>query len=203
MKRFIVVCLIFTLIWKSSVSFSYEPEETQHATCNIVTKDVEASAKATVTKQLKGICSSSDLKKYFSDLEFNIVRELQDIKLALGIKVSQYYKTLTTYQVPAKNSITDHNPGRTSKSLTYFYDYYDEIDQIKQDTDEQLNSYKLSEDIAIYNDTVVETSEGDLYYYYWKIVDANKLLNKKDIYITSPPFTVLGIFLLYLLYKVH
>lgn len=33
-------------------------EETQHAMCKISSKDLEATANATITRQLKGVCTS-------------------------------------------------------------------------------------------------------------------------------------------------
>lgn len=35
-------------------------EEVQHAICQIFTKDFEATANATITRQLKGVCTSGN-----------------------------------------------------------------------------------------------------------------------------------------------
>lgn len=35
-------------------------EDNQHAICNITTKDVQATANASITRQLKGVCTSSE-----------------------------------------------------------------------------------------------------------------------------------------------
>lgn len=37
-----------------------KPEEVQHAICQIFTKDFEATANATITRQLKGVCTSGN-----------------------------------------------------------------------------------------------------------------------------------------------
>lgn len=36
-------------------------QEVEHAVCKIVTKEIEATANATVTRQLKGVCTTSKL----------------------------------------------------------------------------------------------------------------------------------------------
>lgn len=38
-------------------------EETQHAVCKIVTKELQATANVTLTRELKGVCTSSELIK--------------------------------------------------------------------------------------------------------------------------------------------
>ncbi|XP_044762386.1 uncharacterized protein LOC123319462 [Coccinella septempunctata] len=58
-------------------------EETQHAICNISTKDVQTSANASVTRQLKGVCTSKQLGLYFKKLELKISHEFQSIKKML------------------------------------------------------------------------------------------------------------------------
>lgn len=35
-------------------------EETQHAVCKIVTKELQATANVTLTRELKGVCTSSE-----------------------------------------------------------------------------------------------------------------------------------------------
>lgn len=46
-----------------------KPEEVQHAVCQIFTKDFEATANATITRQLKGVCTSgnNNEKPYFKN----------------------------------------------------------------------------------------------------------------------------------------
>lgn len=48
------------------------------------------------------------------------------------------------------------------------------------------------EEIAHFNDTIVETDQGDLYFYYWRLQGISKILRKNDLYISSPPFSLLG-----------
>lgn len=36
-------------------------EDTQHAVCKIMTKEFEATANASITRQLKGVCNTSKL----------------------------------------------------------------------------------------------------------------------------------------------
>ncbi|XP_030755740.1 uncharacterized protein LOC115882057 [Sitophilus oryzae] len=201
MKLCVVLCLVLVEIY-SSISLKI-PEETQHATCNVFTKDIEASAKATVTRKLKGVCSSSnninvgfvriytmyflgDLKKYFTQLQQNILFELEAIKSALGIVQSHKYKKLEF----SKKSFTSNEEAAND-----FVEYLDDLDDGQHTVTHNKNEKilkKLNEEMSMYNDTIVESTEGDLYFYYWKITEINKLLKKTDIYVSSPNFSVLG-----------
>lgn len=48
-------------------------------------------------------------------------------------------------------------------------------------------------EIALFNDTIVDSSEGSLYFYYWKILDIIQVLSKKNSYVSSPTFALMGI----------
>ncbi|GLV31927.1 hypothetical protein CBL_07686 [Carabus blaptoides fortunei] len=58
-------------------------EETQHATCKISSKDLEATANASITRQLKGICTSAHLDTRMNILERTLVLEINNIKSIL------------------------------------------------------------------------------------------------------------------------
>lgn len=47
-------------------------------------------------------------------------------------------------------------------------------------------------EIALFNDTIVDSSEGPLYFYYWKILDVIQVLRKKNSYVSSPTFELMG-----------
>ncbi|XP_050296223.1 uncharacterized protein LOC126736063 [Anthonomus grandis grandis] len=129
------------------------PQEVQHAVCQISTKDIDATAKATITRQLRGVCSTNDMAQKFDLLH----QELLLIKEALGV----------------------NGKALKLKSLgvavaTEYPDYSD------------------SEEVSVYNDTIVQSSEGELYFYYWKINGISKVLMKRNLYISSETFSVLG-----------
>lgn len=49
------------------------------------------------------------------------------------------------------------------------------------------------EEILMYNDTIIDSSEGNTYFYYWKIQNIHELLVKSNMYRSSPDFYVLGL----------
>lgn len=59
------------------------------------------------------------------------------------------------------------------------------------DSNSSLEKSNLSE-VLKFNDTIRETNEGSIYYYYWKIMNIHNLLTKFDLYVLSPDFGILG-----------
>ncbi|XP_066145113.1 uncharacterized protein [Euwallacea fornicatus] len=169
--------LLLKNVFCSPIGRNDGPQEIQHAACKIFTKEIEASAKTTVTRQLKGVCSSYDLNDKFKLLH----KEIQLIKeIILG---RNFNKT------PSEELISfDHTSPGNNKTTLYDddYDYIDSKVQSKWKIDQTIK------EIATFNDTVVESSEGALYFYYWRITDVAKLLTKRDSYISSSKFVVLG-----------
>lgn len=173
------------------------PQETQHAVCKVFTKEIEASARATITRQLKGVCSAKEITSQFEQLQATIFREIQDIKQALGLP----------YKISSSTSTSTQSPRSSTDLPSYIYeDYIDaerDLKAIKNENFKSLERFKPNKDysnddstvnneILSYNDTIVESSEGDLYFYYWRIVDVDKVLKKRNIYVSSASFSVLG-----------
>ncbi|XP_066245211.1 uncharacterized protein [Euwallacea similis] len=157
------------------------PQEIQHAACRIFTKEIEASAKSTVTRQLKGVCSSYDLNVKFELL-------YKEIQLIKEIILSGNFN-----RTPSEQSISfDRTLSANNKTTSYDedYDYVDSKVQSEGKIDQTEQTVK--EEIATFNDTVVESSEGALYFYYWRITNVAKLLTKRGSYTSSSKFVVLG-----------
>jgi hypothetical protein len=68
---FHAIVIISAMIWVAD--FESAPpqladdtaEETQHAICKIITQEVQTSANATVKRQLKGVCTTSESQLLF------------------------------------------------------------------------------------------------------------------------------------------
>lgn len=60
--------------------FEEFPHETQSAQCTITAGDVQASAQATISKKLEGVCGSSSypFKSFFSIRRLCLIRNSQD-----------------------------------------------------------------------------------------------------------------------------
>ncbi|XP_060526800.1 uncharacterized protein LOC132702278 isoform X2 [Cylas formicarius] len=154
-----------------------DPHEIQHAVCKVFTKEIEASAKATITRQLKGVCSTRDLNRKLQHIEDKILDQLQQIQQALGSKVQKRPLAPSTEPPIDYHEYEEDLPNNTE------YGYF-----------KQLNGEKpaISEEIAVYNDTIINAREGDVYFYYWRIEEISNTMAKKNLYISSPQFSVLG-----------
>ncbi|KAG5874565.1 hypothetical protein JTB14_019567 [Gonioctena quinquepunctata] len=141
-------------------------EEIQHAICKITSKELEATANATITRQLKGVCTSSYMQEKLDELQTNILREIEGIKYIL--KTNGFVVTETKTE-----NVTDNRDNIMIKSLSF-------------------NNYSRSGEIQNYNDTVIDSNAGNVYYYYWDVHHIRKLLERRDMYKSSPDFFVLG-----------
>lgn len=141
----------------------------------------------------------------FHALQNMIQQEFQQIKQAMGLQEQHsQYKSLDVAVTTSTKAPITITPT-TDLSFYEYSDYFESENNLKysrknsdrkfvQNTrkEQQSNNSKLNEEIATFNDTVVESSEGDLYFYYWRILEISNVLKRKDIYISSSPFSVLG-----------
>lgn len=86
------------------------------------------------------------------------------------------------HTVLGKTYHTDKLTNTTLNFKTVEPDYRDE-----DNWDSEQN------EIALFNDTIVDSSEGSLYFYYWKILDIIHVLSRKNSYMSSPTFELMGI----------
>uniref|UniRef100_A0A1Y1ME76 MATH domain-containing protein n=1 Tax=Photinus pyralis TaxID=7054 RepID=A0A1Y1ME76_PHOPY len=56
------------------------PEEIQHAICKIAIEDIEASANATIVRELKGVCTIKEVLARLAELEQRLIEEIRMIK---------------------------------------------------------------------------------------------------------------------------
>ncbi|KAK9295942.1 hypothetical protein QLX08_009908 [Tetragonisca angustula] len=140
--------------------------ETQYATCKIVTEELVASARASVSRVLTGACDAKTLDEKLQALEKNLTKELEEIKTLL-------------------NAILENK--RDMQKLAKLYDNYDEG---KSDALSPRQS-----EIDHFNNTLQRTSllnESNLFFYYWQIKRFNeKLVDWKTARsLRSPTFYV-------------
>nr|XP_023021619.1 uncharacterized protein LOC111509976 isoform X2 [Leptinotarsa decemlineata] len=139
-------------------------EEIQHAICRISSKELQASANATLTRQLKGVCTSSYIQERLDEMQNKVLHQIEGIKSILesnGFVIPQSTESLEKQTVLIEKSL-DHT------------------------------EYSIADEISTFNDTVANSNKGSIYYYYWDIHQIRKLLGKKDMYKSSPEFFVLG-----------
>ncbi|GAB0095723.1 mediator of RNA polymerase II transcription subunit 15 [Sergentomyia squamirostris] len=85
--------LLFVLLGTITASAlgNAEPTETQIAQCTITSGDVKASAQASLTTKLDGICESQSLFTAFAYLESKLMQEIYNIRLVLSQIQNPHY----------------------------------------------------------------------------------------------------------------
>ncbi|XP_072384105.1 uncharacterized protein [Diabrotica undecimpunctata] len=152
-------------------------EEIQHAICKIASKDLEATANATIFRELKGVCTSVQLETYLNHIESTVHQQFYIIKNILrdnGFRVPE-----TEYEPPQSSKVPKHMPKNN---------FITEPMEIRQTT----NLVNRQQEIDTYNDTVVDSNKGGIYFYYWNVENVDNILTKAGMYISSPEFFVLG-----------
>nr|CAD7202399.1 unnamed protein product [Timema douglasi] len=80
-------CQLFLRMWRFMVAVSLcvagdpgQVLETQHSTCRVTTEEIVATASATVTRVLTGLCSAHDVEVRLLEMETGLSRQLQDVR---------------------------------------------------------------------------------------------------------------------------
>nr|CAH7717192.1 unnamed protein product [Callosobruchus chinensis] len=144
-------------------------EEVQNAICSISTKEFEASANATISRQLKGVCTSAALKSMLNDLEKRMMDGFSELKQILqdnGFKVPNLRESVVNEVTQIELKQIHTNPGISE------------------------NRVSLDDEIFLKNDTLDPSS--NLYFYFWKVDNIRSLLQKSDMYHSSPEFSIMG-----------
>ncbi|XP_017889439.1 TNF receptor-associated factor 6-like isoform X2 [Ceratina calcarata] len=132
--------------------------ETQLASCKIVTEELVASARATVTRVLTGACNARKMDEKLQALEKNLNRELEEIKTLLYaiLENKKYQKSYSVYHEdypimrlsPRQTEIDEFNntiqrvSSLNGSSSSLFFYYW----QIKR-FDEKLDSWKTARSV--------------------------------------------------------
>ncbi|KAF5288033.1 hypothetical protein FQA39_LY15529 [Lamprigera yunnana] len=138
------------------------PEEIQHAICKIATENIEASANATIKRELKGICTSKEVMERLDKLEYQLLYEIQSIKMKLQVDKDLNNKPLEKTK-SSKLKIEGKNVS-----------YRRDVESLKN------------------NMTIRITEIGESLLYFWKIYDIEDILNNTDARVNSGVFYVQG-----------
>ncbi|KAL1510004.1 hypothetical protein ABEB36_004663 [Hypothenemus hampei] len=167
-------CFTFLAILQQSCTEIPPATETQHAICKVFTNDIEATAKATTTRELKGVCTDYSLIS-----KFNILyEEIQAIKKL----IEQSILSSNAADSPAGNDYETFSVSTTMNS-DYEHNY---------NTDPPISKYRVEDEIDSLNNSIIASSDGKLFFYFWNINHFKDMLQRKDSYITSPDFSVFG-----------
>ncbi|XP_045470898.1 uncharacterized protein LOC123678123 [Harmonia axyridis] len=222
-KSTLIFCAV--LIWivnKNDANVRHDiAEETQHAICNISTKDVQTSANASVTRQLRGVCTSKQMDLRFKELESKVIREIKMIQRMLrrihGLNIidTDYiepddpdinsYSTRAWEERQESDDIEEIKPHFSlykTTSMNNVNEGNEEpifiLNQQPNESESLIESNSVQEPftdanrLELLNCTSQKEDNNNIYYYFWKVENFNRLMKKTDIYVTSQSFIVLG-----------
>nr|XP_022910125.1 uncharacterized protein LOC111421216 [Onthophagus taurus] len=172
---FIIFLIIITQISSKSVPASI-PTEIQHAVCKITTEKVQAVANASISRELKGVCSSKEMHEKIDEIHKSLFKEIQVLKLMLQ-----------------GNGFTTPKPTFSSLSLKSFDDDYDYLNYLEDDFKNYTNlEIKNREnEVRKFNETIIKTDLGKAFVYYWRILNVSQSF-KNDVYFISPQINFLN-----------
>uniref|UniRef100_A0A336LN78 CSON014112 protein n=1 Tax=Culicoides sonorensis TaxID=179676 RepID=A0A336LN78_CULSO len=82
-----------------------EPVSETRTVCKITSGDVEATAEATISRNIEGVCTNDDMMNRFYELELRLVQELYSIRHMIAQALHQdpnFYVPLPSYLYPVK-----------------------------------------------------------------------------------------------------
>ncbi|KYB27336.1 uncharacterized protein LOC103313245 [Tribolium castaneum] len=182
----VVLSAIFSLIFTQDDVV----EDTQFATCQINSTEVQTTANATVKRQLKGVCTYKQIELKFQELEEKLLAELGIIKQLLEgdgktVRTNDYYD----YE---ERSLKIGGPVSTTD------------DPITSVTEQVFHTSSwVRTEIDHLNNTIHVHKGEKLFVYYWEIPEIDSILPKNGVHIRSADFYVLGHQLCLQLYPNH
>ena len=191
-----------------------KPSETQKAVCTVTSGDVRASAEAFTTRELKGVCGSTEMLTGFNDLELRLSKELQDLKNLLNDLHRHFLNHTKVLEEPVKSA------GNVNITPVTFKFQPIQIDNKLQKSNEIRKNYYMTpkfksleskaqalreQEISKLNNTLITDKDRDvkIYSYYWKMENCTKhLKDGSSITMESSIFSIKGMFFFFVIYKV-
>ncbi|XP_069679687.1 TNF receptor-associated factor 6 [Periplaneta americana] len=174
-----------------TVENSREVLETQHATCKVTTEELVATAQATVTRVLKGLCNTKEMEDRFHNLETQLADQLNVIKtmlLNIEDRITEQDQAsrraqrrimgtvLRQCQTTAPAGMA-YNSGKTS-STTLEQDEETEMTWDDEDSSSVISESPRDKEINRYNSTIhaepilgqpYSSARSRAFTYYWRI----------------------------------
>lgn len=145
------------------------------------------------------------------------MQEINTIKNVLkqnGFKIplEQVMTSFESFQIkpepiteqPKFKTISSHSTSSQISDLDFIKDFNEPvvatrsvkgtISKYKDSAESLIPKSLIEEEIIQFNNTVVESNIGNIYFYYWKIQNVKEVLKKSGMYISSSEFFVLGEF---------
>lgn len=189
-----------------------KPIETQKAVCTVTSGDVRASAEAFTTRELKGVCGSTEMLAGFNDLELRLSKELQDLK-ALISDLHRHFLNHSSGSAPMEPITAVGNMNFTP--MTFKFQPIQPDNKLQKSNEIRKNYYMIPKfksletkgqtqgqavrghEISKFNNTLVSDQERNekVYSYYWRMENCTKhLKDGNSIGMESPVFSIKGTF---------
>ncbi|PSN57800.1 hypothetical protein C0J52_04357 [Blattella germanica] len=169
---------------------SREVTETQHATCKISTEELVATAQATVTRVLKGLCNTKEMEDRFHNLEIQLAEQLNVIKTMLlniedriteqdqlSRRGQRRIMATLLRQCQSTNPISSSNSGKQSLT-TYEQEEDGGTGWNEEESSNEISEGPRDKEVERYNSTIhAEPIPGQTYSsqrsraftYYWRV----------------------------------
>ncbi|XP_046802232.1 uncharacterized protein LOC111681650 [Lucilia cuprina] len=197
-----------------------KPSEIQKAVCTVTSGDVRASAEAFTTRELKGVCGSTEMLKSFHNLEQKLGQELQNIQKLIQDLHRQFVTkgreeqtlserspepvtsagivsiNMNTTPVPAfKFQPIPNSENKPQKTNEISKNYY-QLPKLKSlPTQDQNKATTIRDQEAkkYNNNTLITNKNVKVYSYYWRMENfTQNIKTGNSLTMESPIFSIRG-----------
>ncbi|XP_037820336.1 uncharacterized protein LOC119609563 [Lucilia sericata] len=198
-----------------------KPSEVQKAVCTVTSGDVRASAEAFTTRELKGVCGSTEMLKSFHDLEQRLQQEMQNIQKLLqdlhrqfvtkGINEEQTLSERSPEPVTSAGIVSNtinitpapafkfqpipNGENKQQKTNEISKNYY-QLPKLKSLPTQEQNKAATTirdQETKKYNNTLITNKDVKVYTYYWRMENfTQNIKTGNSLSMESPIFSIRG-----------
>lgn len=188
-----------------------KPSEVQKAVCTVTSGDVRASAEAFTTRELKGVCGSTEMLKSFDDLEYRLSQELLNIRKLVTDLHRQYVLKDNVEPLSNASSLEPFASAGNSNVVTPLATVKFQpipLESKQQTSNEISKNYYMTpklkslpskattareQEVSKYNNTLITNKDVKVYTYYWRMENFTQNLKYgNSLIVKSPVFSIRG-----------
>lgn len=183
--------------------------------CTVTSGDVRASAEAFTTRELKGVCGSTEMSKAFQDLEHKLTEELFNIRNLITDLHQQFVSKSSedpsliddSSEKPVTSAgINNATPpsfkfqpipiaNKSQKTNDISKNYYQtpKLKSLLTKNSTGLNLPIREQEVTKYNNTLITNKNVKVYTYYWRMENfTQNIKNDNSLSMESPIFSIRG-----------
>lgn len=179
--------------------------------CKITSGDVEATAEATISRTIDGMCTSEEVKQQFQALEAKLLNEIIILRqmVAKGLNLdATFFAPLSTMEYHTSPHIVPAQPNfapSTSAPAIFFPDdapspaklskpsktaRVPELKSLYTSRPSYTQLETRADEINTMNNTIRRAGEAKIFTYFWKLENFSKHVDAGPADVTSPIFTI-------------